>query len=94
MLVFIQGHKQGYGNNIMDEAISIFGKCFRKTYIPDLIFKAYDFQKISKKQEMRELQLTIAINLIQFVLILSHTEILELPIKKPPLGHSVKQYFL
>ncbi len=33
------GHKQGYGNNVMDEAISLFGKCFRKNYIPDLIIR-------------------------------------------------------
>lgn len=33
------GHKAGYGNNIMDNAISIFGKCFRKNYIPDLILR-------------------------------------------------------
>lgn len=42
------GHKQGYGNNIMDEAISIFGKCFRKTYIPDLILR-YTTSKKSQK---------------------------------------------
>lgn len=33
------GHQEGYGNNIMDEAISLFGKCFRKNYIPDLIIR-------------------------------------------------------
>ncbi|WP_237028201.1 HAD family hydrolase [Pectobacterium wasabiae] len=33
------GHKVGFGNNVMDEAISIFGKCFRKNYIPDLILR-------------------------------------------------------
>ncbi|CNH61024.1 MULTISPECIES: phosphoribosyl transferase domain protein [Yersinia] len=33
------GHRAGFGNNIMDEAISIFGKCFRKNYIQDLIIR-------------------------------------------------------
>lgn len=33
------GHKVGYGNEIMDEAISIFGKCFRKNYLKDLIIR-------------------------------------------------------
>lgn len=33
------GHKAGFGNNIMDNAISLFGKCFRKNYIPDLIIR-------------------------------------------------------
>ncbi|BEA26219.1 phosphoribosyl transferase [Escherichia coli] len=42
------GHKQGYGNNIMDEAISIFGKCFRKTYIPDLILRHTTSKKSQK----------------------------------------------
>jgi len=31
------GHQTGDTKNVMDEAISIFGKCFRKNYIPDLI---------------------------------------------------------
>ncbi|ELY6301016.1 phosphoribosyl transferase [Cronobacter sakazakii] len=42
------GHKAGYGNNIMDGAISIFGKCFRKTYIPDLIIRHTTSQKSQK----------------------------------------------
>ncbi|WXS21449.1 HAD family hydrolase [Salmonella enterica subsp. enterica serovar Infantis] len=42
------GHKAGYGNNIMDEAISIFGKCFRKAYIPDLIIRHTTSQKSQK----------------------------------------------
>ncbi|HDK6709940.1 TPA: phosphoribosyl transferase [Klebsiella pneumoniae] len=42
------GHKEGHGNNIMDEAISIFGKCFRKTYIPDLILRHTTSQKSQK----------------------------------------------
>jgi len=33
------GHKAGFGNNVMDDAISLFGKCFRKNYIPDLIIR-------------------------------------------------------
>jgi len=33
------GHKAGSGNNVMDDAISIFGKCFNKNYIPDLIVR-------------------------------------------------------
>ncbi|HEJ0402943.1 TPA: phosphoribosyl transferase [Serratia marcescens] len=33
------GHKAGHGNVVMDEAISIFGKCFRKNYIKDLIVR-------------------------------------------------------
>lgn len=36
------GHKAGYGNPVMDEAISIFGKCFRKNYLPDLIIRHKD----------------------------------------------------
>jgi len=33
------GHEAGSGNSIMDEAISIFGKCFRKNYLSDLIIR-------------------------------------------------------
>ncbi len=33
------GHKAGYGNNVMNEAISIFGKCFRKNYLFDLVIR-------------------------------------------------------
>lgn len=33
------GHEAGSGNIIMDEAISVFGKCFRKKYLPDLILR-------------------------------------------------------
>lgn len=39
------GHKEGYGNKIMDEAISIFGKCFRKNYLFDLIIRHTTSQK-------------------------------------------------
>lgn len=31
------GHKQGSGNDIMNGPMSLFGKCFRKAYLPDLI---------------------------------------------------------
>ncbi len=33
------GHKVGFGNRVMNEAISIFGKCFRKKYLEDLIIR-------------------------------------------------------
>jgi hypothetical protein len=33
------GHKQGSGNAIMNDAMSIFGKCFRKAFLPDLIVR-------------------------------------------------------
>tara|TARA_R110001592_G_scaffold356543_2_gene658669 strand:- start:39172 stop:40404 length:1233 start_codon:yes stop_codon:yes gene_type:complete len=33
------GHQAGSGNVVMNDAISIFGKCFRKNYIPDLIIR-------------------------------------------------------
>jgi hypothetical protein len=33
------GHQSGFGNLIMNDAISIFGKCFRANYIPDLIVR-------------------------------------------------------
>jgi hypothetical protein len=33
------GHEAGSGNAIMDEPISVYGKCFRKAYIPDLIVR-------------------------------------------------------
>lgn len=33
------GHREGAGNFIMDEAVSIFGKCFRKSYLQDLIIR-------------------------------------------------------
>lgn len=33
------GHKAGFGNSVMNDAISIFGKCFRANYIPDLIIR-------------------------------------------------------
>jgi hypothetical protein len=33
------GHKAGFGNSVMNDAISIFGKCFRANYIPDLIVR-------------------------------------------------------
>ncbi|EIZ9508828.1 phosphoribosyl transferase [Cronobacter sakazakii] len=36
------GHKAGYGNPVMNEAISIFGKCFRKNYLFDLIIRHTD----------------------------------------------------
>lgn len=33
------GHREGVGNPIMNEAVSIFGKCFRKSYLSDLIIR-------------------------------------------------------
>ena len=33
------GHKSGSGNAIMDDAIAVFGKCFRKSYLSDLILR-------------------------------------------------------
>lgn len=33
------GHKAGSGNEIMNDAMAIFGKCFRKNYLPDLIVR-------------------------------------------------------
>lgn len=39
------GHREGTGNPIMDEAVSIFGKCFRKNYLPDLIIRHETAQK-------------------------------------------------
>lgn len=33
------GHKSGAGNEIMNDAITIFGNCFRKAYIKDLIVR-------------------------------------------------------
>lgn len=39
------GHKVGYGNRVMNEAISIFGKCFRKKYLEDLIIRHTESKK-------------------------------------------------
>lgn len=39
------GHKEGAGNNIMNEAMSIFGKCFRKAFLSDLIIRHTTAQK-------------------------------------------------
>lgn len=33
------GHQAGSGNLVMDKPMSIFGKCFRVNYIPDLIIR-------------------------------------------------------
>lgn len=33
------GHKAGSGNDVMNDAMAIFGKCFRKNYLPDLIIR-------------------------------------------------------
>lgn len=33
------GHRPGSGNDVMSEAMSIFGKCFRITFLPDLIIR-------------------------------------------------------
>lgn len=39
------GHKAGSGNEIMNDAMAIFGKCFRKNYLPDLILRHTTAQK-------------------------------------------------
>ena len=39
------GHKAGSGNAIMNDAMAIFGKCFRKNYLPDLIIRHTTAQK-------------------------------------------------
>jgi hypothetical protein len=44
------GHEKGSGNVIMEEAGSVFAKCFRKTYIPDLIIR---HKKALKSQTAR-----------------------------------------
>ena len=39
------GHKAGSGNEVMNDAMAIFGKCFRKNYLPDLIVRHTTAQK-------------------------------------------------
>lgn len=39
------GHKAGSGNKVMNDAMAIFGKCFRKNYLPDLIIRHTTAQK-------------------------------------------------
>ncbi|MFL1502671.1 HAD hydrolase-like protein [Pseudomonas sp. S191] len=39
------GHKAGSGNVVMNDAMAIFGKCFRKNYLPDLIVRHTTAQK-------------------------------------------------
>lgn len=39
------GHKTGFGNKIMNEPMMIFGRCFNKNYIPDLIYRHQDAPK-------------------------------------------------
>lgn len=39
------GHKRGYGNKVMNEPMKIFGRCFNKNYIPDLIYRHTDAPK-------------------------------------------------
>ncbi|VVP61559.1 hypothetical protein PS874_06287 [Pseudomonas fluorescens] len=39
------GHKAGSGNDVMNDAMAIFGKCFRKNYLPDLIIRHTTAQK-------------------------------------------------
>lgn len=39
------GHKAGSGNAVMNDAMAIFGKCFRKNYLPDLILRHTTAQK-------------------------------------------------
>lgn len=39
------GHKAGTGNVVMNDAMAIFGKCFRKNYLPDLIIRHTTAQK-------------------------------------------------
>jgi len=50
------GHKEGSGNVIMEEAGSVFAKCFRKTYIPDLIIR---HKKALKSQDARNANVPI-----------------------------------
>lgn len=39
------GHKAGSGNDVMNDSMAIFGKCFRKNYLPDLIVRHTTAQK-------------------------------------------------
>lgn len=39
------GHRAGSGNDVMNDAMAIFGKCFRKNYLPDLIVRHTTAQK-------------------------------------------------
>ncbi len=50
------GHRPGSGNSVMDEAVAIFGKCFRINYIPDLIIR---HTQATKSQTARRTGITI-----------------------------------
>ncbi|QOR40235.1 phosphoribosyl transferase [Billgrantia diversa] len=49
------GHRAGAGNPIMDEAVAIFGKCFRKSYLSDLVIRHTDAPKSQKARNAGEM---------------------------------------
>jgi hypothetical protein len=80
------GHKAGSGNAVMNDAMTIFGKCFRKNYLPDLIVRHTTAQK-SQTARNRGLELD---HLNQLNTIHIKRAPLRTPIsryKNPPLGN-------
>ncbi|EAR62801.1 hypothetical protein [Neptuniibacter caesariensis] len=46
------GHKAGSNDSLMAEAMTIFGKCFRKAYLPDLIIRHKDAVKSQTAKQL------------------------------------------
>ena len=81
------GHEAGSGNVIMDDAISVFGKCFRKNYISDLIVR---HKTATKSQKARNAGHNID-HLNQLNTIMLNPAPHRTPVakyKRPPLGRN------
>lgn len=79
------GHKAGSGNEVMNDAMAIFGKCFRKNYLPDLIVRHTTAQK-SQTARNRGMPLDHLNQLNTIVLNKAPLRTPNVRYKSPPLG--------